>query len=718
MSISAILGNANSALNVSAAALRITSSNVANANTPGYARVQLSPRSEVLGGVGAGVGIGSISRAADRFLQATSLATGGQVGASRASYEVVNRAQAAFGDPSGSASLFARFDPMFANFGTAALDPSNLAARRAALTDLSALLARVSDTSAQIQTLRAQADADISGQLDRANTLLAEIAQLNGEISRARIETGDSTGAEGRQSVLIDELAGLIDIKVQGRALGGVDVRLTDGFLLVGDGAAQLQYTPTPQSGPMTAYGEIRATMPGSQVVVALQDRIRGGSVAGLIQARDVELTAMADQLGELSAQLSFAMNAAHNQGAAYPPPATLRGRETGLLTGDALGFSGRSTIAVTDAGGVMTRRIDVDFTAGTLSVNGGAPVAFTGTVGGFTAALNTALGTFGTASFGADGRLTLNASGGAGLVLQDSETNPARRGGMGFSHFFGLNDLVTSGRPTHFATGLAATDAHGFAAGQTIRFRIAGPDGAIIGERTVTLAAGTIDGPGDPNSLISQLNDPATGIGGLATATFDAQGRLQITPNGGGRLEVMEDTTQRGTTGLSLTQLFGVGSGAGAARASGLAVRADVLAQPARLALAMGQFTLNGAPAAVGQRVLAPGDGRAGTLLAQAGEMALDIPAAGGLPASRATLADYAARVVGDVGRRAQASASDLETAQTLKSEADQRRASVEGVNIDEELVKLTVFQQSYNAAARLIRVADELYETLLSFV
>lgn len=718
MSINSILNTANSALNVSSTALRVTSGNISNANTPGYARVEVAPRAEVLGGRGAGVSVGAISRAADRFLQATALATGGQVGASRASFDVVNRAQAAFGDPSGSASLFARFDPMFASFGAAAIDPSNLSARRAALADLTALLSRVSDTAGQIQTLRAQADADVAAQLGRANALLSEIAALNTEVSRARIQTGDATAAEGRQSVLIDELAGLLDIRVHPRALGGVDVRLTDGFLLVGDGAAQLRYEPTTQTGPTSTFGEIRATMPNSDVVVALQDRVRGGSVAGLIQARDVELTAMADQLGELSAQLSFAMNAAHNQGAAYPAPANLRGRETGLTAGDALGFSGRSTVAVVDPGGTLTRRIDIDFTAGTLSVNGGAPAAFGATVGGFTAALNTALGGFGTANFGADGRLSLSATGGAGLVLQDAETNPARRGGMGFSHFFGLNDLVASGRPTHFATGLAATDAHGFAAGQTIRFRVTGSDGAVLGERTVTLAAGSIDGPGDPNSLVAQLNAATTGLGGLATATFDAQGRLQIVPNGGGRLEVAEDATQRGTTGLSLTQLFGVGAGAGAARALGLSVRPDLLAQPARMALAMGQLTLNGAPATVGQRVLAPGDGRAGTQLAQAGEQAMDIPAAGGLPASRATLADYAARVVGDVGRRAQGLEAGLETANTLKTEVDQRRTSAEGVNIDEELVKLTVFQQSYNAAARLIRVADEMYETLLSFV
>ncbi|MCG8442668.1 MAG: hypothetical protein MI723_12760, partial [Caulobacterales bacterium] len=41
-----------------------------------------------------------------------------------------------------------------------------------------------------------------------------------------------------------------------------------------------------------------------------------------------------------------------------------------------------------------------------------------------------------------------------------------------------------------------------------------------------------------------------------------------------------------------------------------------------------------------------------------------------------------------------------------------------VEGVNVDEELIKLTEFQQAYNASARLIQAASEMTDTLLSLV
>ena len=67
------------------------------------------------------------------------------------------------------------------------------------------------------------------------------------------------------------------------------------------------------------------------------------------------------------------AFNAQSNANAAFPPPTSLTGRDTGLLSTDALNFTGQTTIAVTDSSGNLVSRIDVDFDAGTLSVDGGA---------------------------------------------------------------------------------------------------------------------------------------------------------------------------------------------------------------------------------------------------------------------------------------------------------------------------------------------------------
>jgi len=42
----------------------------------------------------------------------------------------------------------------------------------------------------------------------------------------------------------------------------------------------------------------------------------------------------------------------------------------------------------------------------------------------------------------------------------------------------------------------------------------------------------------------------------------------------------------------------------------------------------------------------------------------------------------------------------------------------SISGVSIDEEMTNLIKFQRGYQAAARLITVADELFQTIINMV
>ncbi len=152
----------------------------------------------------------------------------------------------------------------------------------------------------------------------------------------------------------------------------------------------------------------------------ALDGHIGSGQIKGLIDMRDKSLADAAAQLGSLARTTALAYNAQHNANTAFPPPSSLNGRNTGLMSGDALNFTGKTTIAVTDANGDLVSRVDVDFDAGTMSVDGGARDRYSAhTVGGFTAALNSALGGNGTASF-ADGALSISASGGNGIAVKD----------------------------------------------------------------------------------------------------------------------------------------------------------------------------------------------------------------------------------------------------------------------------------------------------------
>ena len=53
-----------------------------------------------------------------------------------------------------------------------------------------------------------------------------------------------------------------------------------------------------------------------------------------------------------------------------------------------------------------------------------------------------------------------------------------------------------------------------------------------------------------------------------------------------------------------------------------------------------------------------------------------------------------------------------------TMEEQGDARRQSVSGVNSDEELTQMLRVQQSYVAATKLIKTADEMLQTLLQLI
>ncbi len=59
-----------------------------------------------------------------------------------------------------------------------------------------------------------------------------------------------------------------------------------------------------------------------------------------------------------------------------------------------------------------------------------------------------------------------------------------------------------------------------------------------------------------------------------------------------------------------------------------------------------------------------------------------------------------------------------DASVYRTLSEQSEARRQSVSGVSTDEELVQMLRVQQSYTAATKLIRVADEMLQTLLQLI
>ncbi len=706
MSLSTILNIANSGLQTAQTQLRVVSDNVSNVNTPGYVRKIADQVSLTTQGVGSGVEVARVRIATDRFLQAASLSAGAEASRQGVRYELYDRIQSLFGDPGGDTGFFSQIDDIFAAFAVAGEDAVSAPRRQDALFKTQGIFDEAGRISGQIQAVREDADGRIQSAIEKANSLLQQIETLNVDIAKATVLNGDASGAQTQQARLVDELSSLMDVQVSQRSVGGVSIRTGAGILLAGAGAATLQYNRAGTVNAETGFNEIWVTEPGG-TKRAFADGLKSGEIKGLLELRDVDAPQAAERLAELVTHVVDELNRAHNANSAVPPPTTLTGKNVGQdLTTALTGFTGGTTIAVVNpTTGAITTRVDLVFSGTGVSINGGAvtPMA------NFLTDVNTALGGAATASF-VGGSLSIAATGSNGVAIADSTATPGAKAGRGFSHYFGMNDLISSERPALYDLGMTATSAHGFTAGETLSFRFTGQSGARIRDIQVAIPAG-----GTVGDILTALNSTVTGVGRYGSFALDANGEMKFTPLGdpAPRMSVLEDTTIQVPSGVSATELFGLGGGVRASRADGFTVRTDIQQSPSKLALA--QLNL---AAPVGTAALSSGDGRGALTLADAGQRTARFSAAGDSPGGNLSVSRYASELSGEIGGRAQAAKTRQASAQALATEADARQANYEGVNLDEELVLMTTYQQAFNASARLIQAASEMYDTLLGMI
>jgi flagellar hook-associated protein 1 FlgK len=82
---------------------------------------------------------------------------------------------------------------------------------------------------------------------------------------------------------------------------------------------------------------------------------------------------------------------------------------------------------------------------------------------------------------------------------------------------------------------------------------------------------------------------------------------------------------------------------------------------------------------------------------------------------AGGATLTDAHAALLANVGVRVQSAESVARTSATVAQQAQDAKTGQSGVNLDEEAARLIHFQQSYQAAAKILQVAQAVFDALL---
>lgn len=702
MSISSIINNSLTGLFANQAALRTTASNIANINTPGYARQVVKLETLVNGTEVGGVKIAAIVRVVDKFLVKATY----EANADFSRYDIErtfqNRIQSLLGRPDQNNSLSGRIDGVFNAISEMALNPLSVILKENTAAAINRFGGEIGGLADQIQNLRLDASNQISEKVDRINALTKIIERLNPLIIKETITGGEPGALLESRAQAITELSRLIDLNIVDLDNNNVQVTTSSGISLVGATRNILQYSPPGVVDSSTSFPRISVNQIDNVTGVIrpsntfLDGALTSGELKGLLTLRDRDLPEIALQLGSMGAGFADELNRVYNLNSAVPAPNSMTGINSGLLSTDNNNFTGEAVFAVTDADGQLVAKVNIDFGA------------IGPTIGDVITAVNAGLGGAGTLALN-NGVMSLTATSALnGVSTAQVAGNESSRGGRGFSQFFGLNNLVEAKVASNFETGVTGTDNHGFTTGGSILLELNDANGVKQTEFTLNISGSSFD------DILTSLN--ASPLSSFATFSLSANGELITTPVTAGsefKLNVRSDNTSRGATNISMSAFFGIGDTYKMNAAFGLKVRQDIDNDPSLMALA--QFDQS---ASVGDNALSVGDQSGSLALKDLETTVRKFSKAGGLSATTVTLAQYSANLLADLGLRAALADGNARDNQALSEELNRKSLDFSGVNLDEELGNMVIFQNAYSASARLLNTAKEMFDTILQIV
>jgi flagellar hook-associated protein 1 FlgK len=425
MGLSSALATAMSGLRANQASLSIISSNVANAQTPGYV-VQNPNQAEISSGtIGSSVEVTGVNRQLDLFVQnQLRTETSGGAYANQIS-NILSQLQSVYGTPGGDGTL----ENAFNNFTTAlqslSNSPGDSSAQAVALSAAQTLAGQLNTTTQGIQSLRSNVDQDIGNSANQANSDMNQIAAINSQLQGMSSSDPLAATLMDQRDAAINDLSKLVDIKVVTDNANQTNIFTNSGIQLVGAGLAStftfsskgsLTATSLYNANPAkNGVGSLNIKLPnGAAIDVVANNVISSGQIAADLKLRDQTLTQAQTQIDQMAATLASSLSDVTTAGTAVTgPPAGFSVNTSNVLPGNTVNLTYTdssntqrqiSIVNVTDPQALPLQNgananpllVGVDFTAGMASV---------------AAQLNTALAAKGLSFSGSGSTLTVQGS-------------------------------------------------------------------------------------------------------------------------------------------------------------------------------------------------------------------------------------------------------------------------------------------------------------------
>jgi flagellar hook-associated protein 1 len=542
MGLSQALSTAMSGLRATQSSLALVSSNVANAETPGYVKKTINQVAGTTGDFGSSVLIKGVNRQLDLYLQTqVRTETSGAAYADTRSTYLANL-QTIYGNPDSSGTIEDSFNKLLTAVQGLSTSPDSQSARIGVVNAAQTMAQQLNATTQGIQSLRANAETGINDSVTTANNAMDKIALINNQLQNNGAADASTASLLDQRDQYINQLSQLMDIRVVTNNLNQVTVFTNSGVQLVGTEAAKLSFNPQGTVTPNTLYnadptksnvGTITINFPhGGSYDMVSTSSIRSGKLAAYLELRDNTLVKAQAQVDQFAASMSSALSDKTTDGLAAPASVSPRAGFdldlTGLQSGNVVhvsykdnttGATHNLSIVRVDDPGVLplgnTATLDpndqvlgVDFSAG---------------MGSVVSQLNAALGSSASLQFS-------NPSGSTLRVLDDGVPN---RSDVTAASVTTTVASLTSGNaqlPLFTDSGGLYTGA--ITASGSQQTGLAGRisvNTALIGDpsRTVVFSTSPLTAAGDStraNYILSQLStgsyrySPKTGIGTTAS--------------------------------------------------------------------------------------------------------------------------------------------------------------------------------------------------------
>jgi len=320
MGLSAALASAMSGLTANQAALSITSSNVANAQTPGYIAESANQVEVPSGGPGSAALFTGVTRELDTFVQSQLRTETGGAGFANQNSNILGQLQSLYGTPGGTGTLETAFNNFTSAVQATQTSSTGLSAQTTALSAAQALAQQLNTTSQGIQTLRSNVEQDIGTSTAQANTDLSQIAAINSKLQGLSPTDPTAAALEDQRDNAINDLSKLVDVKVTADNTNQTNVFTTTGVQLVGGSlASKFNFSSAGTLTPNSLYnsnpdqngvGSLTIQLPnGANLDVVANKVISSGQIAADLQLRDQTLVQAQTQVDQLAATLSSSLS-------------------------------------------------------------------------------------------------------------------------------------------------------------------------------------------------------------------------------------------------------------------------------------------------------------------------------------------------------------------------------------------------------------------------